>query len=227
MDRYPVFVVLIVILVAGVFFTGCISSSQNPVPATFSPTTRGSSLSTGANLSEPGILFVQESPTGTLVPIADGSYRLTLSRVYPYTTYFSDKPEHLAKYYPMNDYLDGVNWSVKPPAAISRPDAQQTEDILIVTLSNPYYNNVTNELAYTVTVIADYQGTGLKELAAKSDPTLPQELGRVVLFIDSVSMSRSDATLCAAGQSCLTTCEPKTGKAVCHLICNPFCPSSS
>jgi hypothetical protein len=227
MDRYPVFVILLVVLVAGVCVAGCTTNTQNSDPAALSPPIQSPSSSTGANQSEPGILFVQESPSGYLVPAADGTYQLTLLKVYPYTTFFSDKPEHLAKFYPMNDYLGGVNWSVEPPAAISRPDAKESEDILIITLSNPRYDNAKNELIYTVAVTADYNGNGLKELAVKSDPALPEELGRVVLFIDSVSMSRSDATVCAAGQSCLETCPPKAGKGVCHLICNPFCPSSS
>ncbi|MEI7857854.1 MAG: hypothetical protein WCH85_10165 [Methanomicrobiales archaeon] len=227
MDRHPAFIILLVVLVAVAFITGCTTNTQQSVPAVISPTVQGLPSPSGTNQREPGILFVQESPSGYLVPAADGTYQLTLLNVYPYTTYFSDKPEPQTKFYPMNDYLDGVNWSVKPPAAITRPDAKASEDTLIVTLSNPRYHHATNELIYTVMVIADYQGDGLKELAVSADPALPEELGRVILFIDSVSMSRSDATVCSAGRSCLETCVSKTGKGVCHLICNPFCPSSS
>lgn len=85
----------------------------------------------------------------------------------------------------MEEFIAGFNWSVAPTAAITRIGAIESEDTMIVALSNPRYNAAANEMIYTVTVISNYKGDKLGELAVKADPKFPTELGRVSLFIDS------------------------------------------
>ncbi len=228
MNRSPALAILLALLITGVTFAGCMTNAPLPAPVAPSPSGPVPAPEPGANPGAPvSILFVQEAPSGSLVPAGNGVCTLTLSGVVPYTTYFSDRPERIAGFYPLQDFLAGFNWSAAPGAAISRPDAKESEDTLIVTLSDPRYNRTANELVYTVKIIADYKGAGLKELAAKADPKLPENLGRVSLFIDSGSRPGSDATSCTEGRSCLDTCEIKGGKGACYLICGPFCPAPS
>jgi hypothetical protein len=179
-------VLLLAILVGGVCIAGCTTSTPQSVPAATTPATPVPASSSGANQSEPvSLLFVQESPSASLVPAGNGTYTLTLRKIIPYTTYFSDRPDRIAGFTPMEEFIAGFNWSVAPTAAITRIGARESEDTMIVELSNPRYNAAAKEMIYTVTVISDYRGDKLKELAVKSDSKLPTDLGKVSLFIDS------------------------------------------
>ena len=180
-------VIMSVILVAGVCFAGCTTTTLKTVPAVTTPATPLPAPSTGVNQSV-SLLFVQEAPSATLVPAGNGTYTLTMSNLIPYTIYFSDRPERIAGFSTMEDFISGFNWAVSPNAAITRVGAAASEDTMIVELSNPRYNAALHEMTYTVTVIGNYQGDKLKELAQKADPKLPAELGRVSLFIDERPM---------------------------------------
>jgi len=184
MKRPYYIVILCVILVAGLCVAGCTTSTPQAVPAATTPATPVPAPSAGANQSV-SLLFVQEASSASLVPAGNGAYTLTLSNLVPYTIYFSDRPERIAGFVTMEDFISRFNWSVPPNAAITRPGAAASEDTMIVELSNPRYNAALNEMTYTVTVISNYQGNKLSELTAKADPAFPVELGRVSLFIDA------------------------------------------
>jgi hypothetical protein len=85
-------------------------------------------------------------------------------------------------------YISGFDWSVPPNAAISRPGAKESEDTLIVELSDPRYNSSERRLIYTTKVLNNYRGDKLAEFVAKADPALPRDLGTVSIFIDSSSV---------------------------------------
>jgi hypothetical protein len=186
MKRSHLIVILCAILVTGVCFAGCTTSTPQTLPEATTSVTPVPASSSGANQSEPvSLLFVQEAPSASLVPAGNGTYTLTLSKLVPYTIYFADRPDRIAGSITLEDYLSRFNWSVSPNAAITRLGAKDSEDTMIVALSNPRYNAAANEMIYTVTIISDYKGDKLKELAVKADPKFPTELGRVSLFIDS------------------------------------------
>lgn len=179
----------LVILIIWVFIAGCTNSIPKTLPVATLPATPA--LKSSLEASQSGsinLLFVQESLNASFVPVGNGNYLLTLSKVVPYTMFFSDRPDRIAGFYTMEDFIAGFNWSVSPNAAISRSNAKESEDIMIVALAKPTYNSTTKEILYTATVISNYKGEKLKELAIKSDPTLPINLGRVSLFIDSSGM---------------------------------------
>ena len=66
----------------------------------------------------PSFTFVQEAANGTFVKNEDGNYTLTLLDVVPYTMYYSDRPEQIAGFTPMERFIAGFNWRC-PNAALS------------------------------------------------------------------------------------------------------------
>jgi len=61
-----------------------------------------------------------------------------------------------------------------------------TEDVLVVELRTPIYNDATSKLTYGVTVLFDCTGEGVAHVAmAQKDLELPASFGRTSLFIDS------------------------------------------
>ena len=181
-------VLLLTIFVAGICIAGCTSTSPAPVssvkPDAPPPLTTASISDTNVS---PSFLFVQESLSGMFVGNPDGTYILTLNEVVPYTIYFTDRPYRIAGFTPMNDFIAEFNWTVVPNAAISRSGAKESEDTLIVELSNPRYNESAKQIVYNAKVISNYSGDKLSEFKAKEDPGLPVNLGRVSIFIDSSS----------------------------------------
>ena len=130
-------------------------------------------------------LFVQEGESGSLVPTDNGNFTLTMNDVVPYTMYFSDRPDRIAGFYPMEKFIADFGWNVSPNAAISLVGAKESEDTMIVELSNPTYNATTKKMIYSVHLLVNYKGDKLKELEAKADQNLPTKLGKIALFIDS------------------------------------------
>jgi hypothetical protein len=115
----------------------------------------------------------------TNLPVNAGNYTLTLSNVVPYTLYFSDRPDRIAGFTTIEDFISGFDWSVAPNAAISRPGAKESEDTMIMELSDPQYTASAHQLTYTAHVMNNYKGDKLSEFVDKSDPTLPtDQIGR-------------------------------------------------
>ena len=52
-------------------------------------------------------IFIQEGTGGTFVKDESGNYTLTITGVVPYTIYFSDRPERVVGFAPMDKFLDG------------------------------------------------------------------------------------------------------------------------
>ncbi len=59
-------------------------------------------------------------------------------------------------------------------------------------LRDPVYDEVADEITYTVSVLESYEGDGLGEVVARvADGTLPQTVGAGALFIDSLGCKDS------------------------------------
>ena len=72
-----------------------------------------------------------------------------------------------------------------PPNAALVAQTSQGEDILIVELSNPRYDQAAGTLAYDVRVLAGYTGTGLADLAVRqADDEFASSFTTPHLFID-------------------------------------------
>ena len=134
-------------------------------------------------------LFVQEAAGGTLDASSDGTYTLQMNGVFPYTVYFSDRPQTIAGSVPMQTFIDGFAWDAGDPpnASIVVADADESEDILIARLTSPVYDSTAMTLSYGVQPLEDYQGDGLAYYHSGSDESIPESFGAVSLYIDDCS----------------------------------------
>ncbi len=124
---------------------------------------------------------------GTPVPGGGADYLLTLEGHPGGTVYFSDRPDRIFGETPTQAFLDGLGFAPgNPPnaALVTRTDAG-TEDVVVLELQNPIYDEATATVTYGATILDDYTGKGLAHVAARQqDATLPETFGRSSLFID-------------------------------------------
>jgi hypothetical protein len=127
--------------------------------------------------------FVQEAANGTFVKNADGNYTLTLLNTVPYTLYFSDRPEQIAGFSPIERFIAGYNWR-SPNAALSLVDADENEDTVILAISKPLYDNKTRTLTYTAKILEDLVNDRFSYHISRADAGIPEKFGRATLIID-------------------------------------------
>jgi len=146
---------------------------------------------------ETQFLFVQTATSGSLVPNpgagAGGSaasgeeYRLTLEGHGGGTVYFSDRPERIFGNAPTGRFLDGLGFDPgnPPNAALVTQAEDGTEDVVILELLNPDYDEAAGSVSYNAVVLAEYQGEGLAHVVDQQlDSSLPESFGQASLFID-------------------------------------------
>ena len=131
----------------------------------------------------PSFSFVQEAANGTFVKNADGNYTLTLYHVVPYTMYYSDPPEQIAGFAPMERFIDGYGWNY-PNAALSLVDAEEDNDTVILAITSLRCDNHTGTLIYTAKILEDLVNDRLSYHISRADVGIPEEFGRAALFID-------------------------------------------
>lgn len=145
--------------------------------------------------------FVQTASSGTFVPNPNAGtpavsatptpgggaqYRLTLEDHTGGTIYFSNRPERIFGDAPTGKFLDGLGFSPKnPPNAAIVTQTDEGEDVAVVELLDPSYDEGSGTLTYGVNVLSDYQGDGLAYVASQQqDDMLPEQFDRASLFID-------------------------------------------
>jgi hypothetical protein len=166
----------------------------------------------GDEIEDPSFLFVQTATGGTFTanpnagtPVADGTptpggggdYLLTLHGHHGGTVYFSDRPERQFGDAPTQAFLDGLGFSpTNPPnAALVTQTEDGTEDVAVLELLTPTYDEAAGTLTYGARILSEYEGDGLDHVAAQQqDDALPATFGRSSLFIDSCA----DVTECLA-----------------------------
>jgi len=164
-------------LVAGVGLT----TAQRRVTAQATPT---------ANQDEAAgsDLFVQTFRAGTLTPDPNesGVYTLSLEGSLGDTVYFSDRPARRVGVIPTAVLLEQLGFTpADPPNAALVAETADGEDILVVELMNPRYDEAAGTLAYDVRLLADYAGTALADLAARqADDQFASSFTTAHLFID-------------------------------------------
>jgi hypothetical protein len=138
-------------------------------------------------------LFVQIAGGGTWAakPGEHGVFTLTLTSAAASTIYFSDRPERVVGALPTSRFLDNLGFTpAEPPNAALVAQTEEGEDVLVVELFNPVYEEAPGEasgatLTYDARVLADYAAAGLASLVARQDDaTLPDRFGPASLFID-------------------------------------------
>jgi hypothetical protein len=146
-------------------------------------------------------LFVQTFGAGSLAPkegAEAGVLTLTADHLPGQTLYFSDRPERIVGMVATERFLGtgggapaggtptGAGFTpADPPNAALVAQTAEGEDILVVELLNPRYDEAAGTLAYDVRLLADYANTGLADLAARqADDQFASSFTTAHLFID-------------------------------------------
>lgn len=147
----------------------------------------------GADITE--FLFVQSFAGGSIAPrdgVASG-YTLTLDGANPQTIYFSDRPERVFGLATTSAFLEGLGFTPDDPpnAALVVTTEDGTEDVLIIELFDPVWDEGNGTLTYTIQVLSDYSEPGLAFAALRqTDFDLPETFGQGGLFVDGCSDGR-------------------------------------
>jgi hypothetical protein len=131
-------------------------------------------------------IFVQTAKSGSFTPMAgnDSLYVLNLKGVSLQTIAFSDRPERIVGQVPMQKFLDQIDFTANPPnAAIDILEANDDEDVVVVELLDPIYDDYNQTLQYTVSIL-EQANHSYAEFNERNDKTMPETFGAVALFID-------------------------------------------
>ena len=111
-------------------------------------------------------MFVQSFASGRLAPKAgeDGLYELTLAEGLGQTLYFSDRPERIVGSVPTQRFLDGLGFTpANPPnAALVADVGGGDEEILVVELLNPRYDEAARTATYDVAILSDFDRVDMR-----------------------------------------------------------------
>ncbi|MBL8777095.1 MAG: hypothetical protein JNK12_14225 [Acidimicrobiales bacterium] len=117
---------------------------------------------------------------------------LTLTGVQPSGIWFTDRPHREAGTSAMEDFLPLFFDRDDPPnAALEIADADEDGDLAIVELTDPVWDDSTDELTFTATVIPEVEPerladhAGLGTYLARNDGEVPATFDAAALFIDS------------------------------------------
>jgi len=132
-------------------------------------------------------MFVQTAQSGTFVPVEgeDNLYTLTLIGVAPQTIAFSDRPERVVVQVPMQQFLEGMCFAPENPpnAALEILEADEEEDLAVVELFDPVYDNTTQTLRYNVSILEE-PDLSYAVFNERHDRALQETFGPSTLFID-------------------------------------------
>ncbi len=154
----------------------------------------------GAGPEPSEFLFVQSFAGGSIVPLngEEGHFTLTLDGANSQTVYFSDRPERVFGLATTTAFLEGLGFTPDDPpnAALVVTTADGTEDVVIIELLDPIWDESSGTLTYTVQVLSDYAESGLAFAATRqSDYELPERFGQGGLFVDGCNDGRVDCHL--------------------------------
>ncbi len=154
----------------------------------------------GAGPDPSEFLYVQSFAGGSIVPLTgeEGRFTLTLDGTNSQTVYFSDRPERVFGLATTSAFLEGLGFTPDDPpnAALVVTTGGGTEDVLIIELFDPIWDESSSTLTYTVQVLADYADSGLAFAAMQqSDFELPESFGQGGLFVDGCNDGRVDCHL--------------------------------
>ena len=125
---------------------------------------------------------------GTPTAGVGADYLLTLENHTGETVYFSDRPERVFGQAPTQKFLDGLGFAQdNPPNAAIVAQTDGGEDVLVVELFDPAFDEKAGTLTYGANVLKGKQAvSGLAYAEAKQqDGTIAAEFNNASLFIDS------------------------------------------
>ncbi|MHB8119313.1 MAG: hypothetical protein ACYDHX_11385 [Methanothrix sp.] len=113
---------------------------------------------------------------------------LTITGVIPYTVFFSDRPARDAGFAEMKQFLDGFSFDPKNPpnAAVMIEEGAEENDMVVVELTSPQYDETSHKLTYTAKRLDDYafESEWPKDLLIRADKAIPETFGKVLIVID-------------------------------------------
>jgi hypothetical protein len=148
-------------------------------------------------------LFVQTAAAGTWAPKPNepDTFLLTLTGASAQTIYFSDRPARVVGSLPTATVLASLGFTpADPPNAAIVAQAAAGEDVLVVELFSPRYDEAAGTLTYEARVLTEYVGAGLGTLPERrADDALPPAFGPTSLFIDDANCPSQTQVDCALG----------------------------
>lgn len=138
----------------------------------------------------PEILFVQGFQSGSFEQIGDSEdqFSLTLAEGIGRTVFFTNRPERDYGAMPTGPFLEGYDFSEENPpnAALVAENADGSDDIIVLELTNPGYDEETNTATYDTRILGDFKEVDgeLQEEPAASAADVPQDFTSAHLFID-------------------------------------------
>jgi hypothetical protein len=144
--------------------------------------------------ASPSMFFVVSAEGGAWVPDEDEAetYALTLTGVRPDLVYFSDRPDRVAGHESVDAFV--TDWQasgfadVPPNAAMVLHEEDESEDVVIVELTDPEYQVDSAELRFTASILTDEQTGGLAEYNEHADAAIPESFGETSLLIDNATI---------------------------------------
>jgi hypothetical protein len=168
--------------------------------------------------------FIQEGTGGSFVNDSSGNYTLTITGVIPYTVGFSDRPARNAGFAKMDAFLAGFSFDPKNPpnAAVIIQGAKEEEDMVIVELTSPKYDEMNQTLTYTAKLTKDlaFESDWASDLTSNADKAIPEKFGKVLIVIDDCPCLGYDGCKSGYHDSCWCwNCLPPGCIADCGRCC--------
>lgn len=134
-------------------------------------------------------LFTLSANSAVVKPVnaSAGEYSLTLNKVQPYVSYFSDRPNRITGLMPTSKFIQAWNPQSGGNFKQMAPNVDvegikvhgifhQKDMFFILSLNNPQYNQTTHSLSFTATALNGDKGVM---------PTQTTKLHNTALFIDN------------------------------------------
>ena len=227
-------------------FRGATAQEATPDGAGSTPTLLFVQTATGGSFApnpQAGTPAVEGTPTPAAGPTTCSRWRATTAE--PSTS--PTAPTASSATGPTQQFLDRLGFTPDNPpnaALVTEADADAEDEVIILELITPTYDEAAGTLTYGATVLGAYAGEPLTQIAADQDAGLvPETFGRASLFIDDLQLYSCEITTCVlpggsvafpipggpyAGQgSTVIQCSPvPMDEARLTAICNesPHCP---
>lgn len=160
-----------------------IQQSASPVSGTPVP----------VDANAPAFMFVQSFEQGTLAPKTSGDagqWTLTVTSDIDQTIYFSDRPDRVVGTMQTTRFLNALDFTPENPpnAALVAETGDGMQDLLVVELSSPVYDEASKQLTYDVAILDDIERVDMQLPSEVSPgPTAAVEYDSTHLFIDDCS----------------------------------------
>ena len=146
--------------------------------------------------TNPNFLYALTASEGVLAaePDSEIDYTLTLGGLIGNVIAFTDRPNRIADHESMADFVaewDQRGFADDPPnAALVLHEEEEDQDVLVVELRDPVYDEDADTLTFAITVLTDERTGALAEYSDKADAALPAAFETCSLLIDDAPRGR-------------------------------------